>query len=97
MAKLELKIYGENDEIVKEYKTNRVRYGVLLQAIKLNDEMDDKNVGKQMSAISDIMKRVFVGITDEDLACADVTDIFNTFTQIVNFTSEIEGNVDSKN
>lgn len=97
MAKLELKIYGENDEIVKEYKTNRVRYGVLLQAIKLNDEMDDKNVGKQMSAISDIIKKVFVGITDDDLSCADVTDIFNTFTQIVNFTSEIEGNVDLKN
>ena len=38
MAKFELPIYGENDEIIKEYKTDIVRYGILEDAIKISEE-----------------------------------------------------------
>ena len=31
MAQFELNIYGENDEIVKRFETNKVRWGVFMR------------------------------------------------------------------
>ena len=38
MARFELNIYGQDDEIIKTYKADRVRYGVTLEALKAAEQ-----------------------------------------------------------
>lgn len=96
MAKFELPIYGENDEIIKKYETDRVRWGVFINAAELQEKLDDASAGEQMRGIGELLKSVFCGLTDEDLAQADYNDIFNTFEQITNTGKKIKGG-NSKN
>lgn len=96
MAKFELTIYGENDEVIKRYETNVVRWGVFLSAVKLSEDLKDKKPTEQFKSISDFMKKIFIGISDEDLEKADYNDIFNTFKQILASANSI-GSVNSKN
>ena len=42
MARFELNIYGENDEIIKTYATDKARYGAFEEAIKFADEAEGK-------------------------------------------------------
>ena len=90
MARYELTIYGENDEVVKKYETDRLRWGVLLQAIRLNDEIKGKNAVEQFSAINKFVKAIFSGLTDEELDMADMKDVLNTFKQIISAAGAIE-------
>lgn len=94
MAKYELTIYGENDEVIKKYETDRVRWGVFLNAINLQEKIKDKSTAEQFAAINDFIKTIFVGLTDEHLALADGKDVINTFNQLL---SEANGIESSKN
>lgn len=94
MAKYELSIYGENDELLKKYETDHIRWGVFLNAIKLQGKIKDKSASDQFSAINEFVKSIFVGLTDEELENADGKDVVNTFQQIV---SEANGIDSSKN
>lgn len=96
MAKFELSIYGKDDEIVKEYKASICPWGVYIQAAEMQDTLKDKSIKEQMYAIGDVLKTVFVGLTDEELSHADVGDVMNTFKQIVSGGQEIKGG-NSKN
>lgn len=96
MARFELSIYGENDEILKKYETNHVRWGVLLQAVKLQEEIKGKGADEQFAAINQFVKSIFVGLTDEELEKADGLDVVNTFNQLVSAVSKINGG-NSKN
>lgn len=96
MAKYELTIYGENDEVVKKYETDHVRWGVFLQAVKLQEDIKNKDEIEQFNAINKFIKSIFSGLTDEDLNLADYDDVMNTFKQILAVTKNIKGG-NSKN
>lgn len=91
MAKFELNIYGDNDEIIKKYETDHIRYGVLMQAIKLQEETSSENRAAQFEAANQIVKSVFRGLTDDDLMLADVGDVMNTFRQVTAQAGTIKG------
>ena len=76
MAKLELNIYGKNDEIINVYKTDRVRWGLLIAARELNEKMKDYDDAERFIAVNDFAKEIFIDLTDEDLKNADAADVF---------------------
>lgn len=90
MAKYELKIYGENDEIMKTYETNFIRWGFYMKAVEVQEEIKDKSTGEQFAAINQFIKKIFVGLTDEELALADGMDVMNTFKQILSFANVLK-------
>ena len=91
MARFELSIYGANDEVLKKYETNHVKWGVLLEAVKLQDEIKDEESEKQFKAINNFVKKIFTGLTDEELEKADSLDVINTFNQLIKSVSNIGG------
>lgn len=86
-----LNIYGDNDEIIKTYETDVIRWGVFMKAVKLQDEIKNKSEAEQMNAVSGFMTSIFPTLTAEELEGADTFDIFNTFSQIVNKATNING------
>jgi hypothetical protein len=96
MAKYELNIYGENDEIVKTHSTNICSWGVYIQAAEMSETLQEKSAFEQISAVGDILKAVFRGLTSEELNCADSADVMNVFQQIVSGGQKIKG-ANSKN
>ena len=92
MAEFELNIYGNNDEIKKTYATDKVRWGVFMQAIELQDGLSDKSAAEQFKIVSVFLKKIFPDLTDDDLANADYEDVFNTFKQLANKANAIGGN-----
>lgn len=97
MAKYELPIYGENDEIVKEYTSNICPWAVYIEAAEMQETLKEKTVREQMDAVGKILKAVFHGLTDAELLCADGGDVLNTFMQIVKGGQNIKGGNNSKN
>ena len=95
MAKFELNIYGEDDEIIKRYETEHIRFGVLISALEIQGKK--LNAKEQFDAVCRIIKSVFAGLTDEDLKLADTGDIFSTFYQVIRQANGIEGSDNSKN
>ena len=89
MAKFELSIYGKNDEVLKKFETEHVRWGVILQAVKLQEKIKDKDSGEQLIAISDFIKSIFDGLTDTDIQKADAFDVINTFKQLISLVGNI--------
>ena len=91
MAQFELNIYGNDDEIIKTYATNKVRWGVFMQALELQDGLSKKTAAEQFKLINAFVKKIFPDLTDADLECADSDDIMNTFKQLVNKSNMIGG------
>lgn len=91
MAKYELSIYGENDELLKKYETDHIRWGVFLNAVKLQDKIKGHPAEEQFSAINEFVKSIFAGLTDEELENADGQDVMNTFRQIISAAEGIDG------
>lgn len=91
MAKYSLNIYGENDEIIKTYETNVIRWKILVNAVKTYETISEKSTAEQIEVISEFIKSVFPGMTDEDVELADAGDIMNTFNAIVANASRING------
>lgn len=96
MAKFELSIYGENDEVIKKYTTNHIRWGVLLKAVEINDKLKDMDESVQFKAISEIVMSIFEGLTSDELEKADYNDVVNTFKQLLLSAQKINGG-NSKN
>lgn len=91
MAKFELNIYGNDDEILKTYTTDKVRWGVFMQALELQDGLEGLSVGEQFKQISEFVKKIFPDLTDKDLELADSDDVFNTFRQLTSKAGQIGG------
>lgn len=91
MAQFELNIYGNDDEIIKTYETNKVRWGVFMQALELQDSISKKTAAEQFKLINAFVKKIFPDLTDADLECADSDDIMNTFKQLINKSNMIGG------
>lgn len=96
MAKYELPIYGENDEVTKMHETNICPWAVYIQAADMQEELKDKSIREQMDAVGAILKAVFPALTDAELLRADGADVMNTFQQIVSGGQKIKGG-NSKN
>lgn len=95
MAQFELNIYGNNDEIVKQFATDKVRWGVFMQAFELQDEIENMSQAEQFGMVNKFVKKIFPELTDKDLENADIDDVMNTFKQLLNKANKIGGN--SKN
>lgn len=96
MAKFELPIYGENDEVVKTYKTEHIRYGLLEDAIKMQEENTKTDADSKLKIIKPLVKRIFKGLTDEEIEDADVFDIINSFNQLVSLANGLSSNNNSE-
>lgn len=93
MAQFELNIYDDNDEIVKRFATDRVRWGIFVQALELEESLKSKSAKEMISAINEFVKKIFPSITDADLANADIDDVMNTFRQLLAKAKKIGGGV----
>ena len=91
----ELNIYGANDEIIKTYGTNHVKWGVFVKAVQLQEELKDADAEKQFSSVGAFVRTLFEGMTEEELNDADAFDVMAVFTQLVNKAKGIKGS--SKN
>ena len=95
MALFELNTYGNDDEILNTFATDKVRWGVFLQALELQEELKDESPTAQFVSLSAFIKKLFPTMTDADLENADVGDVMNVFNQLIRQASRIGGN--SKN
>lgn len=91
MAKYELNIYGENDVIVKTYATDNVMWGFYLEAVKASEDMQDMSNVEQFEMVSEFVKRMFIGLTDEELTHASGDDVMNVFNQLMRKARSIGG------
>lgn len=91
MAKFELDIYGENDEILKTYATDHVRWGTYIKAAEMETEIKDKSAKEQIEMAGELLKEVFKGLTQKELVNADGLDVIHTFEQIVSGGQKIKG------
>ncbi len=92
MAKYELKIYGENDEIKKTYATDNVAWGFYLEAVKASENIDDMTTAERFAMINSFIKRLFIGLTDEELNNgASGDDVINVFNQLMRKARAIGG------
>lgn len=96
MAQFELNIYGAENEILKKYETDIVKWEVLLKALDFAESNTDKTAREQFEGINDFVKMIFKGLTDEELNNASVDDVMNTFKQLINKARAIRGG-NSKN
>lgn len=91
MAKFELNLYGENDEIIKTLSTDRVRWGIFTEILELEEKVKDATVKEQLDMIVSVIKKIFPGVTSEELeAGADAIDIFNLFKSLTNIATAIK-------
>lgn len=95
MAAFELNIYGKDDEIIKTFATDKVRWGVYLQALEVNESLGEQSAREQFEIINGFVKKIFPDLTDKDLENADVSDVLNTFKQLINKAKKLGAN--SKN
>ena len=95
MALFELNTYGNDDEILNTFATDKVRWGVFLQALELQEELKDESPTAQFVSLSAFIKKLFPTMTDSDLENADVGDVMNVFNQLIRQANRIGGN--SKN
>ena len=76
-----LNIYGENDEIIKVYETQRARYGAFEEAINAVEAMDGKSEGEAtliaFRMLGAFAKKLFPGLTDDHIKLADMKDVAN--------------------
>lgn len=91
MAQFELNIYGNDDKIIKTYATDKVRWGVFMQALELQDGLSEKSAAEQFKLVNTFIKKLFPALTDEELEQADGDDILNTFKQLINKANAIGG------
>lgn len=91
MAQFELNIYGKDDEIIKRFETDKVRWGVFMQALELQQNISKKSASEQFALINAFVKKIFPDLTDADLENADIDDVLNTFKQLLNKAGKIGG------
>ena len=89
MSAFELKVYGADDEILKTFATDRIRWGVFLQAISIHEEIVSKKPEEQYVLVGEFIKKLFPGITDADIENAEAQDVLNTFWLLVGKANRI--------
>lgn len=90
-ATINLKIYGNGDEIIEEFETSRVRWGFLEDVVELSDKLEGQSDKEQFRMMGKMVQMLFPNLTDELLRLADYVDIKNCFGQIMSIVNQIEG------
>ena len=95
MAIVELNIYGENDEILKTFTASRVRWGVIVKAVELQEQIDGGNMSttEQIHFLNDFVLALFPTMTQNDVEMADINDIKNVFKMV----GQMSGKINAKN
>lgn len=91
MAKYELNIYKENDEIEKTYATDNIKWGFYIEAVKAYEDMQNMSETEQFEMINSFVKRMFIGLTDNELERASGDDVMNVFNQLMRKANSIGG------
>lgn len=89
MAAFELRIYGEDDKIIRTLATNNVRWGVFLRAVGIQEEMAGKSADEQVVMVNDFVNMLFPDLTENELKNADAQDVMNLFWQLVRKANQI--------
>lgn len=89
MSAFDLNVYGKDDEVVKTFSTDVIRWGVFLQAVSIHEEISGKAPEEQFVLVGEFIKKLFPGITDDDIANADAQDVLNTFWLLVGKANRI--------
>lgn len=97
MAQFELNIYNDENEIVKKYETDVVKWGVLLKALDFAESKEKRTARQYYDGVNDFVKMIFKGLTDEELENTSIDDVTNTFKQLINKAKAIHGGGNSKN
>ena len=93
MALITLNLYNDNDEIIKTFSTSRVRWGVVVKAVEMEELINgNANANETIDAISGLILSIFPSMTPDDLALADFGDMKNTIRMVVNMAGHIEKN-----
>lgn len=95
MAKYELPIYGEDNELVKTFETDIIKFNVLIKIMELNEKMADMKEIEKVKAVAKMVSLAFPNCSEKDALNADKDDLFNTFYQINRISEGI--NKGSKN
>lgn len=90
MARFELPIYGADDELIRKFEADRVRWGTLVEAVGLAEDMKKMSAKDQIASVGRFLKNIFPNLADEDLAKADYLDVMNTFNQLVKVVEGIK-------
>lgn len=91
MAQFDLKIYDGNNDVVKHFETDLVRWGIFVQALQLEETLKGATGADMILAVNEFVKKIFPNITDADLENADVDDVLNTFKQLLSKAKKIGG------
>lgn len=83
MAKYELNIYCKNNEIEKTYATDAIPWGFYIEAVKASDEIENMDVQEKFEMINSFVKRMFIGLSDDELNRASGDDVINLFNQLI--------------
>lgn len=82
-----LKLYDENDEIIKTVEKSVIKWGVMKKAIKLGKDMDVENFSEaDFDKISAFVCEFFDNkVTAKELEnSADMADMFAVFKTVIN-------------
>lgn len=90
-ATINLKIYGNGDEIIEEFETSRVRWGFLEDVVEISDKLEGQSDKEQFRMMGKMVQMLFPNLTDDLLRLADYVDIKNCFGQIMSIVNQIEG------
>ena len=81
-SRIELNIYDGNDEIVETYSARGVRWGVVEDALGVDEQLKSMTMADQISAMKSVVTGVFPSITDEHLRAAYLEDIVACFNSV---------------
>lgn len=98
---MKLNIYNDNDEIVKTYEKEnfKLKFGTIEDIIKAIDLDGLKNgsdneiisivtnlVITSLDTVKDLMKKIFNGLTDEDLRNTGIDDMAQVLIDVIKYT-----------
>ena len=91
MAHVEINTYGDNDEILKTFSTNHIKWGLICRAVEIQEQMNDGELKgtEQIKVVNDFVLSVFPEMKQSDIEAADIGDIFNVFKIIGNMSNDI--------
>lgn len=91
MAHIEINTYGDNDEILKTFSTNHIKWGLICRAVEIQEQMNDGELKgtEQIKVVNDFVLSVFPEMKQSDIEAADIGDIFNVFKIIGNMSNDI--------
>lgn len=87
---INLKIYDDDNSVIAEFETNRIRWGVLEDAIELTETLEGKSEKEAFKMMGKFIQSVFPKLTNELLRQADFLDVQLCFKQIMSLTNNIE-------